>query len=89
MELVNKVFPKAVKGQPTPMVPNYMDIAANDEEEEPNPPFKLRSIVGSLQWLAMATRSDIAYPTNAVASSLEKPMKSTYNATKRIVRHLA
>ena len=46
-----------------------------DEEEELDPPFKLRSIVGSLPWFAMATRPDIAYPRNAVTSSLEKQMK--------------
>ena len=52
-------------------------------------PFHIRSVIGSLQWLANQTQPDIAYATNTMASFQEKPTKKMFWAVARIVSYLS
>lgn len=49
---------------------------------------KYQSLVGSLLYAAMATRSDIAQAVGAVSKFSSKPSVAHMSAAKRILRHL-
>lgn len=57
-----------------------------DEREITNVPY--REAVGSLMFLALVTRPDIAYAVNIVSRYLDKFKQSHWNAIKRIFRYL-
>jgi hypothetical protein len=46
------------------------------------------SLIGSLQYLTVATRPDIAYAVNWLASFTANPSFKHYNAAKRVLRYL-
>ena len=52
----------------TPMQQYFHKEVAEDKTEIDYLPFKIRLIVGKLQWLSNTTRPDIAVETNAVSS---------------------
>lgn len=47
-----------------------------------------RKAVGSLMYLAVLTRPDIAFALSSVSQHLEKPNKIQWNAVKRILKYL-
>lgn len=47
-----------------------------------------RETVGSLMYLATATRPDIAFAVSSAARAMEKPTKKNWNDVKRIFRYL-
>ena len=47
-----------------------------------------RELVGSLNYLALSSRPDIAHPTNVLSRFLEHPSKEHWMAAKRILRYL-
>lgn len=56
------------------------------KEEAINVPYK--EAVGSLLYLAMVTRPDIAYAVHAVSQYAESPQKIHWNAVKRIMKYI-
>jgi hypothetical protein len=78
---------ESVNSKPTPFEPN--------QRLEPNPDpvdEKLRTeyqqLVGSLMWLAMRTRLDIAYHVSLLSRFLQNPSRSHWGAAKRVLRYL-
>ena len=76
-----------VNSKPTPLELN--------QRLEPNPDpvdEKLRTeyqqLVGSLMWLAMRTRLDIAYYVLVLSQFLQNPSWSHWGAAKRVLRYL-
>lgn len=64
-----------------------LSIQTMDGEHTPvNVPYK--EAVGSLLYLAMVTRPDIAYAVNAVSQYAETPSKERWNAVKRIIKYV-
>lgn len=50
--------------------------------------FPFRESVGSLMYLAIATRPDISYAISSVSRYLENPNQAAVNAVKRILRYI-
>lgn len=50
--------------------------------------FPFRESVGSLMYLAVATRPDISYAVSSVSRHLENPNQAAVNAVKRILRYI-
>lgn len=73
---------KSVK---TPAESQQPDSSSNAALESPN---QYRSVVGSLLYLACATRPDIAYAVSRVARSMTNPNASDWAHVKRILRYL-
>jgi hypothetical protein len=59
-----------------------------DEENDISKDFPYKEIVGSLMYVAIFTRPDIAYAVNACARYMSNPKKSDEIAIKRIIRYL-
>ena len=57
-----------------------------NEEELENVPY--RSAVGSLMYIMLATRPDIAYSVGVLSRFAENPNKLHWNAVKRVLRYL-
>lgn len=76
------------KPAPTPLPPHcVMRKAANDSELLP-PRFPYRALVGSLLYIAMWTRPDIAYAVSQVARFQQAPTQQHWEFAKHIVRYL-
>jgi len=71
----------------TPLDPN-MKLAPNPESREPNRSNDYASLLGSLQYLAIATRPDIAYAVNRLAAYTANPSLQHYTAAKRLLRYV-
>lgn len=56
--------------------------------EDVNTKFPYREAVGSLMYLAVATRPDISYAIGIVSRFLNKPKEAHVNAVKRILKYL-
>ena len=79
----------------TPMDPNVkLDTYAKDDETEPegddNPKIThgYAQLIGSLMYLAIATRPDIAYTVNRLAQFTANQKPLHWTAVKRIFRYL-
>ena len=48
-----------------------------------------QSMLGSLQYLSIATRPDITYAINRLGTYMQNPSHDHYNALKRVLRYLA
>ncbi|KAK9732196.1 hypothetical protein QE152_g13029 [Popillia japonica] len=59
-----------------------------DDSVEPAQGIPYREAVGSLMYLTIATRPDIAYAVSRVSETLENPTISNWKAVKRIFRYL-
>ncbi|KAK9675032.1 GAG-pre-integrase domain, partial [Popillia japonica] len=59
-----------------------------DDSVEPAQGIPHREAVGSLMYLTIATRPDIAYAVSRVSETLENPTISNWKAVKRIFRYL-
>lgn len=71
----------------TPLDPN-MKLEPNPENREPNRSNDYTSLLGSLQYLAIATRPDIAYAVNRLAAYTANPSLQHYTAAKRVLRYV-
>lgn len=69
----------------TPAEANHV-LSRNDEKRATNFPY--REAVGSLMYLAVATRPDISYAVGSVSRFLENPSEEHVSAVKRILRYL-
>lgn len=75
----------------TPADPNSrLPVATNSDLLHSAESFPFLNMIGSCQFAAITTRSDIAYATNAVATSKRQGLPTTAqcNAVKRIGRYL-
>ena len=72
----------------TPLDPN-VPIEPNPEGNEGSRSNAYTQILGEIQYLANATRPDIAYAVNHLASYTANPSLQHWGALKRILRYLA
>ena len=82
---------KESKPKDTPMVTRQVQkrmtqIAQNKETYTPNVPY--REAIGSLLYLAGATRPDISYAINILSRSQTKPTLRNWDDVKRVLRYL-
>ena len=63
-------------------------LQPNPETREPNRSNDYASLLGSLQYLAVATRPDIAYAVNRLAAFTANPSLEHYTAVKRVIRYV-
>ena len=80
---LNEANPVSV---PADVHQNLTLIEENNSEKTVNFPY--REAVGSLMFLAMVTRPDIAFSVGVVSRHCEKPTKIHWNAVKRIFKYL-
>jgi len=71
----------------TPMDPN-ISLEPNKENGETNRSNDYASLIGSLQYLATATRPDIAYAVNWLAAYTANPSFTHYGAAKCVLRYI-
>ncbi|XP_045461870.1 secreted RxLR effector protein 161-like [Harmonia axyridis] len=69
----------------TPTENNHPDDKSSDPLDKSIP---YRSAVGSLMYLACATRPDIAYAVSKAARSMSEPTYANWTSVKRIFRYL-
>jgi hypothetical protein len=72
----------------TPLDPNT-PIEPNDDPSDGNRSNPFARLLGELQYLANATRPDIAFAVNRLASYTANPSTQHYSMVKRIIRYLA
>ncbi|KAJ0392071.1 hypothetical protein ATCC90586_011078 [Pythium insidiosum] len=65
-----------------------LDTQPSPSEQERMSRRPYRSLIGSLQYLAMGTRPDIAYAVSFLSRFAEQPREVHWNAAIRIVRYL-
>jgi len=69
--------------------PSDKSYVSNDEQNDPiGKEIPYRQAVGSLMYLAIATRPDLAYAISVVSENLENPKTSDWCAVKRIFKYL-
>ena len=71
----------------TPVDPGSHLMKATEEEEALDQHL-YQSSVGSLMYLSMCTRTDIAYAVRTLARFSSKPNKTHWMAAKRVLRYL-
>jgi len=71
----------------TPLDPN-VKLEPNAEQREANRSNDYASLIGSLHYLTIATRPDIAYAVNWLAAYTANPSFDHYNAAKRVLRYI-
>lgn len=71
-----------------PMDP-HIKLEPNPDENKPNRSNSYARLLGELQFITNATRPDIAYAVNRLASYTANPSMQHYTALKRILRYLA
>jgi len=72
----------------TPLDPN-ITLVPNPEGNDGDRSNSFASLLGELQYIANATRPDIAYAVNRLASYTANPSLQHHTALKRILRYLA
>jgi hypothetical protein len=65
-----------------------MKLEPNPEDREPNRSNDYASLLGSLQYLAIATCPDIVYAMNRLAAYTANPSLQHYTAAKRVLRYV-
>lgn len=69
--------------------PSDKSHVSNDEENEPvGKDVPYRQAVGSLMYLAIATRPDLSYAISVVSENLETPKSSDWCSVKRVFKYL-
>ena len=81
---INSVQSPYRSGYPIDSIPDE----AYDPQTQYQYTKQLQSIVGSLTWLSMSTRPDLATITNILAKYVRNPSKGHIDAAKRILRYL-
>ena len=71
----------------TPLDPNT-SLEPNKEEGETNRSNAYASLIGSLHYLSTATRPDIAYAVNRLATYTANPSFMHYGTAKRVLRYV-
>lgn len=64
------------------------DSPTNQEEKESMQPFPYRQLIGSLVYLALGTRPDIAHTVQHLSQFLDNPGRNHWDAAIRTVRYL-
>ena len=64
---------------------HLVQVEGNEGTKHPSP---YKEIIGSLMYVATATRLDIAFTVLALAQFSQKPARQHWEATKRVVRYL-
>ncbi|MBW0545458.1 hypothetical protein O181_085173 [Austropuccinia psidii MF-1] len=87
---VNKIITKFrkmdCKSVATPMIPGTHLVPSKEEDLSIN--FKYHKAVGSLNYLTLCTRPDLAYETSSLSQFLENPLRDHVAAFKRVLRYL-
>ena len=63
-------------------------LTKEDGVSKPVDPTQYQSIIGSLLYLAVATRPDIAYVVGVLSKFCSKPSEAHLTAAKRVLRYL-
>ena len=71
----------------TPLDPN-VKLSPNENGAKPDHSNDYASLIGSLQYLAVATRPDIAYTINRLAAYTANPSLEHYSAAKQVLRYI-
>ena len=71
----------------TPLDPN-IKLTPSKDGASPERSNDYASLIGSLQYLAVATRPDIAYAVNRLAACTANPSFEHYGAAKRLLRYI-
>jgi histone deacetylase 1/2 len=71
---------------PTPMVEGAESSLGTYIEQKDSQQFPYRELIGSLMYLVVATRPDIAYAVAYLSQFLNKPQLQHWNYAKRILR---
>lgn len=71
-----------------PLYPN-IKLEPNTEGSNGSKSNSYTSLIGSLQYLATATRPDIAYAINRLAAYTANPSMTHYSAVKKVLRYLS
>lgn len=66
---------------------NCPEIGSHEHKEMSSKPY--RQVVGSISWIMLACRPDLAYVVNSLAKVQSNPGIVHYNAAKRVLRYLA
>ena len=74
------------KSAKSPMSPDVKLLKTDAEADSINVPYA--SLIGSINYCAIATRPDISYATNKCAQFTSKPSLLHWEAAKRIVKYL-
>ncbi|KFD66793.1 LOW QUALITY PROTEIN: hypothetical protein M514_20937, partial [Trichuris suis] len=82
-KILNKFNMAGANKVSTPCVKHTQET---EEVLDDNTPY--RSAVGSLMYLAIATRPDIAFAVSTASQKLESPTKADWEAVKRIFKYL-
>ncbi|UYV75442.1 hypothetical protein LAZ67_13000282, partial [Cordylochernes scorpioides] len=89
-ELLAKYRMKEAKPISTPMDSNskLTKISSIESENEPVKKVEYQSLIGSLIYLSVSTRPDIAYAVSALGQFSNDPRRQHWNAAKRVLRYL-
>ncbi|UYV76618.1 hypothetical protein LAZ67_14001480 [Cordylochernes scorpioides] len=89
-ELLAKYRMKEAKPISTPMDSNskLTKISSIEGENEPVKKVEYQSLIGSLIYLSVSTRPDIAYAVSALGQFRNDPRRQHWNAAKRVLRYL-
>lgn len=85
-KIIEKFGMNDAKRVSVPADPHVVLYPVESIERDHNVPY--REVVGSLMFLAIVTRPDIAYSVNLVSKFLNKHDKSHWRAVKRIISYL-
>lgn len=74
----------------TPMEPGTQLVSNYDENGQPGPiaDVPYRQLIGSLMYLAVATRPDLSYAVSVLSKFLEQPSDAHWLSAKRVLKYL-
>lgn len=70
------------------MEPRRRLVPPDDLSQKPSENFPYRSVIGSLMFLMMGTRPDIAYAVGRLAQNANSPTVEHWTAVKRVLRYV-
>lgn len=83
IKLLKKFNMSNCKGKKTPMKKGFQHDPGNEIVDVP-----YRQLIGGLMHLSLTTRPEITYSVSYLSRFLDEPTLETWNAGKRIIRHL-
>jgi hypothetical protein len=83
-EVVKQFGQQQCKPATTPMSKAYDPPESAERQDQ----YPIRQAIGSLMYLANATRPDIAFAVNSVSRHVTKPTKELWKAIQRIIKYL-
>ena len=72
----------------TPMTPDFQKSLMSSKSQALSPSVPYRSAIGSLMYLMICTRPDIAYAVGKLSQNCESPTNMHWNAVKCILRYI-